>query len=147
MSFRGRGGFTLVELMAAIVIIALAAGVILPGIAAADDAARCKATVAKLRDLDRTARLLARSEGRVAVGLDHTTQTFVLTAIDASEPFAVVATPTGTSVALHVEGDHQFILFNRAGRSPDYAIEVTRGAHVITYAVAGATGHINEVEQ
>jgi len=132
--------------MAVIVIMALAAGFILPGVAAADDASRCTLLAAKLRDLDRKARLLARSEGRVECTLNQETHTFLLTAENADERIAAVSAQPGTAIVLRIDGGGRSITFDRDGRSLNYEIEVACGAHAVAYRITGATGHITAVQ-
>lgn len=137
-------GYTLIELMAVVVIMALAAGFLLPNVAATSDAARCRAIAAQLQDLDRKARLLARSEGRVEFKFDPQAQMFVLTATDSNQQLAALAIERGTIIVLTTEHAAASVLFDRAGRSEDYAMVIQRESNRSAFYVAGATGLMRE---
>lgn len=143
LSFRGRG-YTVLELLAVIVIMALAAGFMLPSLASADDSAQCKAIAAKLRDLDHKARLLARSEGRVDLMFDDDRRAFILREHDSSQQLMSVAVERDATLELTTDSTDQIVVFDRTGRSADYAFAVTSGAHRAAFRVTGATGLLTE---
>jgi len=149
-NFRGRGrgrGYTLLELLAVIVIMALAAGFILPGVAAADEASRCRSMAAALRELDQKARLLARSEGSLTCTVDDETHSFVLSGSFSHERIAIVSPGPGMSAVLRVEQELHTVHYDRTGKSPNFEIDVTFGSHSCAFRVTGATGDVREVKR
>jgi type II secretory pathway pseudopilin PulG len=152
---------TLIELLAVIVIVATATGVLATGFGARNGDARLRETAASLRDLDARARLLAQTllrkdaaaPGPASGGPHAVTLTL---AADGRELWVVasggmrlasVEIPKGIEARLTLarDGQQASIGFDRLGRSPDYECELRGERRALRLRVAGLTGLIREV--
>jgi prepilin-type N-terminal cleavage/methylation domain-containing protein len=140
-----RQAFTLIEMLAVIVIIAMVATAVTVSLAAADDQAAFLNGAAQCRDLDAKARQCAQTQGSAAlirVGDDHNTIALEV----GQERLAVAKMPSSMSVHLERDRPVTMISFDRAGRSPDYKITICRDDRSRSrgWKVCGLTGFLIE---
>ncbi len=139
-----RPTFTLIELLAVIVIVSLVAGIATVGLASASESAQLHATAAECRDLDGRARLFSRSLGQVVMSLNSERNSVMLHVTDSKELLSEVTLPDGASGQIHVGTPNKTIAFDRLGRSVDYEVQLQAGEHLIRWRVYGLTGLIGE---
>lgn len=142
-----QSAFTLIEVLAVIVIISLVVGVATVGLAAASDSARLRAAAAHWRDLDARARLFGRSLGPVVMSVGDQGNAVTLHSVESNERLTAVVLPDGVWGRLRVDPRTQSIVFDRLGRSVDYDVEVRTAQRVIQWRVFGLTGLITELKR
>ena len=142
-----RPAFTLIELLAVIVIVSLVAGIATVGLASASESAQLHAAAAEWRDLDGRARLFGRSLGPVAMSLNSERSAVMLHVTDSKELLSEVTLPDGTSGQIQTRTPNKTIAFDRLGRSVDYDVELRTGERVIQWRVYGLTGLIGETRR
>ena len=134
-------GFTLIESLAVVVLLALVVGVVAASLApAADRAAMDRATSAVL-DADARARAIARrgepvelrvADGLVEVRLAQHAPALVTRQLPAATTVELTSTVSGTGLGV--------IRFDARGRSEDYIFTVHSGERSTRTLVAGLTG-------
>ena len=142
-----RSAFTLIEVLAVIVIVSMVAGIATVGLAAASDSAQLRAAAAQWRDLDARARLFSRSLGPVVMSVDDQSNAVTLHSVGSIERLTAVVLPDGVWGRLRVDPPAQSIVFDRLGRSVDYDVEVRTAQRVIRWRVFGLTGLITELKR
>ena len=140
----GGGGFTLVELLAVIVIITLTTGIVTVGLASANTSAQLRGAVAQWRTLDARARTLSRALGPVTMRYDEQPQLLQLSRVESDELLAKIQLPKKVHADLVTEHPTDTIVFDRLGRSLDYDVTATIESHSIAWHVCGLTGYITE---
>ena len=140
----GRSAFTLIEVLAVIVIVSMVAGLATFGLAAASDSARLRAAAAQWRDLDARARLFSRSLGPVVMSFEDPSNAVTLYSVESNERLTAVVLPDGVWGRLRVDPPTESIVFDRLGRSVDYDVEVRTAQRLIQWRVFGLTGLITE---
>ena len=140
----GGGGFTLIELLAVIVIVSMIAGVTTISLASASDSAQLNATIARWRDLDARARLFARSLGPVTMRLDRESRSLRLYYDGLAELLSHLTLPRGTNAQIVAQRPTDVVNFDRLGRSADYEVEVSISERTVHWHVCGLTGWITE---
>ena len=143
---RRPAAFTLIELLAVIVIVSLVAGVATMGLAATSDAARLHAAAAQWRDLDAKARLFSRSLGPVEISLGDDGEEIQLHRLQSEELLSKLSLPPGMTGRIHAPGAPPSIVVDRLGRSIDYEVELRSQERVVAWQVCGLTGLITEAE-
>ena len=141
-----RSAFTLIEVLAVIVIVSMVAGVATVGLAATNDSARLRGAAAQWRDLDARARLLGRSLRPVVMSVGDQGNAVTLHSVESNELLTAVVLPDGVWGRLRVDPRTQSIVFDRLGRSVDYDVEVRTDQQVIHWRVWGLTGLITELK-
>lgn len=154
---KGRRSFTLIELLAVIVLLSLAAGIGAGHLSNATESANQRAVLASVLDLDARARLLARRSGPVCLVLTEEldTQTAMLTGgaetdfpgwRDDQAPIArVTISPPLQLELLHESGQVlENIDFDALGRSIDYRIVLSSPTGQSEHRVLGLTGRVVE---
>lgn len=140
-------GFTLIESLAVVALLALAVGTVVLGVAPSVEAARLRDARSAVLDADARARVLAQ-HGRVVL---LTADSDAVWARDAADPWetplvrrplpegvslSIRRTPAGEPLkTLHIDAD---------GRSDDYLLTVIAGDRVSQTVVAGLTGYAFE---
>ncbi len=142
-----RRAFTLIELLAVIVIVSLVAGIATVGLASASESAQLHAAAAEWRDLDGRARLFGRSLGPVVMSLNSKRDAVMLHVTDSKELLSEVTLPDGASGQIQTRTPSKMIAFDRLGRSVDYDVELRTGEHLIRWRVYGLTGLIGETRR
>ena len=140
-------GFTLLEVLAVIVLVSLVLGVTLPGLGASSALAHQRRAVAEVRDFDARARLHARAGGPVVLALEEEGRVLSLRRWPRGELLARTAWGGDVAVELRDEADDDEVYFDRAGRSADYDVVVRSDERVARWQVAGWTGWIVEAGQ
>ncbi len=144
-------GFTLIEMLAVVTILAIATGVLAMGVGSRSADARLRETMAAWQDLDARARLFARS---VRAGEESGARQVTLTvSADANEATLVdlvtgdrlsrFSLPNGVLARIDVE-PRGVVRYDRLGRCADYTVELTGEARSIRFTVEGLTGRITE---
>lgn len=131
-------GFTLLELLAAVVLLAAAIGVVASAGLAPVRAVRGQALVASLQDLDARARLAARANGFAQI--EREPGALVLRAGGGRERIASVAIPESVKITFGGPGAERVIPFDGSGRSASYRIEIEEGTDRRRIMVHGLTG-------
>jgi prepilin-type N-terminal cleavage/methylation domain-containing protein len=134
------GGFTLLEVLAVVVILAMATGVLATHFAVPTERAKQEATIAAVLDLDARARLLGKSAGGAALGLDE--ERVVLAA--RGQLVAEVTLDPNLELRLRSKSGNAKIVFDGAGRTESYRIEWTDGGIVRSIRICGDTGWHDE---
>jgi len=135
-------GFTLLELLAVVVLMTLTFSVTGVRLAATSTRAKLQTTASRLRDLDAHTRLLARSGEPAALRQDATRHYVNVRAIRANELLATVALPAEVMVQVRTSSGDETITFDRQGHSKDYRVTVQAGETVLRWQVYGLTGYI-----
>jgi prepilin-type N-terminal cleavage/methylation domain-containing protein len=140
-----RGGFTLFEMLAVIVIMSLVAAALTVSLAAADDQAASLNAMSQCRDLDARARQAALTQGEPAVIRLVDEQGALILEVGAAR-LAHAEMPPGVKVHLQRDRAVGEIVFDRAGRSPDYRVTLQQDdrLRVRGWRVCGLTGFIIE---
>ncbi len=135
-------GFTLLELLAVVVLLSLTFTVTGVRLAATSTRAKLQATASRLRDLDAHTRLLARSGEPASLRLDGTQRHVNVQGIRSTELLATVTLPAEVTVQVRASSGDETITFDRLGRSKDYRVTVQAGETVLRWHVYGLTGYI-----
>ncbi len=140
----GGGGFTLVELLAVIVIVTLTTGIVTVGLASANNSAQLHGAVAQWRTLDARARTLSRALGSVTMGYEEEPQWLQLSRVESDELLANIQLPKKVYADLVTGHPTNTIVFDRLGRSLDYDVTLALENRVVAWHVCGLTGYITE---
>ena len=140
----GDGGFTLVELLAVIVIVTLTTSIVTVGLASANTSAQLRRAVAQWRTLDARARTLSRALGPVTMRYEEQPQLLQLSRVESAELLATIQLPKRVHADLVAEHPTDTVVFDRLGRSPDYDVTVTLENRLVAWHVCGLTGYITE---
>jgi len=137
---QSRTGFTLLELTAVVVLIAMVAAAVVPGLARGSIESARRQLVAGLIDLDARARLNASRNDACFLSVDEDTNQIVLMIVEGSETFTLdrVEIPEGVSVGLVSDGAE--ISFDQAGHAETYGYEISIDAHITRIRFNGLTG-------
>ena len=137
-----RCGFTLLELMAVIVILSIATGITLAHVSSMTESAQIKACVAALWDLDARARLLSRSAPPTPPTLKLTSNGDGLQLIESeSGEFLTPPHIKNATISLLVDSKAVWgIQFDAMGHSVDYTIHLERNGQIIELHFCGLTG-------
>jgi hypothetical protein len=147
---------TLIEVLAVVCIIALAASVTMVGLIGASDEARLWAALDECRRLDARARLLACMEGPMLIVAENDPEGLNVARIGAEgQPLMRAAAPAGWSWHLRDPSgiERAAVSIDARGRSDDYVIQLLRPAAADARAVerrlrvAGLTGWIQEADE
>ncbi len=137
-----RRAFTLIELLAVIVLIAMGAAVLGAGLARSSDASELRRAEGTIRDFDRRARLAATREHDVRLtieaGEDQTTLRLI--AADSSQ-LASADLRSRLSISID-DAPTDTVRYRSTGRSPDYRVTIENTARTAAFDVAGLTGWI-----
>jgi competence protein ComGC len=145
-AFRGRGrALTLIELLAMIVIISMAAGVVMVNLSSMSDSAAFRAGAAAVRDLDARGRLSGRTGAPAALMATMEHDGLILRSQAPGEAIGHASMPSGMTVHLRtVDSGDMSIRFDAFGRSADYDIILRRGERLVIWRIAGLTGCVVE---
>ncbi|MDQ7014618.1 MAG: prepilin-type N-terminal cleavage/methylation domain-containing protein [Planctomycetota bacterium] len=134
-------GFTLIESLAVVVLLALVVGVVAASLAPAADRAAMDRAASAVLDADARARAIARrgepvelrvADGSVWVRLAQHAPALVTRQLPAATTIELTSTVSGTPLGV--------IRFDARGRSPDYIFTVHSGERSTRTLVAGLTG-------
>lgn len=135
-------GLTLLETLAAVALLALAASALAVSLGGATDAERLAALRAELLDLDARARLLARSAGGAVLSLEDDGARLRVAAPAVAEPALRRALPRPWTLRLERRAGEAegAVAYDARGRCPDYAFIIATPAGEHRIPVAGLTG-------
>jgi len=136
---RSRAGFTLLEMLAVVAILGLAAAVLAPSLAGSTQSGTGRAARAALLELDARARIHSRTHGPVELvaGAGRVT----LNDLRTGREVAALDLDAGVQVNFELEGDSRHLVFDNRGCSPDYAIHLRAGdLEEESWRVLGLTG-------
>lgn len=139
---RTNPGYLLVELLGAIILIAIAAAVIVPGVVIRSEPSAVNRACAQIADLDRRARIASIADGPVVMALDA--EANVLSLTNAHE--RITAAPIERSVFILDRDDRpiQRVEFDRLGRSADYTVQIRSDSdRTSVLHIDGFTGHMH----
>ena len=133
-------GFTLIEVLAVIVILSIVAGVATVGLVSATDSARLAGAISQWRDLDARARLFSRTTGPVVMDLnrDHTIVRLVV--VESGERLSRIELPPDVTGHFRTDRPTDAIVFDRTGGSVDYEVQMHTDDGVVRWHVYGLTG-------
>lgn len=133
-----RRAFTLIEVIAVVVVLSLGAGVLAVSAAQSASDATDRAAIAAWLQLDTTARAAARRQGPAVLAVSDGGHAFELRRADGSQVSAHLA---GLWARIDPAGA---ITIDARGRSRDYAVTFYEpsGRMIATYDVLGATGQV-----
>ncbi len=136
--------FTLLEVLAVVVILSLTMALVAVGVASADEAASIRAFTSAAVDLDRRARLWAPAGSAMELHL----QTNCLRLVNRStgEQVSALHIPGRVSVQLLTMDDEPLdtIVFDRSGCTQDYRLLAAKGERSHAMSIAGLTGWVQE---
>ena len=141
MRFRG---FTLIEVLAVIVILSIVAGVATVGLASATDSARLAGAISQWRDLDARARLFSRTTGPVVMNLNRDHTMVRLFVVESGELLSQVVLPPEVTGHFRTDQPTDAIVIDRTGGSPDYEVQVKTVDSIVRWYVYGLTGLVKE---
>jgi type II secretory pathway pseudopilin PulG len=132
---------TLIEVLAVITILALAAGVLGGGVLEGSRGHRLRQAEGSVREIDDLARLLARRGQPTIISIAERGTAIVARKLESRHQMARRELPEGVTARL--EADHDgYVLVSGGGASRDYAVHLSLGDRQSRIAVAGATGWI-----
>ncbi len=142
-------GFTLLEVLAVVALLSIAASICLASLGSAHESAAARALAASIRELDARGRLAARTLGAVDLVADRETSTVstrlsatgeVLSSVDVGKERSVRLSDARANEILAVRLD-------RSGRSIDYSAQVVSSGGTTTLRFSGLTGLVEEVRR
>jgi len=143
-----RHGFMLVEILAAILLSALVAGLLTVNLSSMSELASRRSLVAELQGLDARARLWARSAGPLLLTTRDEGRVLCCSEVRSGEVRSRVEVPEEASVSVKSHAEQDFVLFDRLGRSEDYELELAwtgkEEEEKQGWKVSGATGWFRE---
>lgn len=140
-----QSGFTLLELTAVVVLLALVTAAVVPGLARRSDSAARAGLIAGLIDLDARARLNAPRNDVCFLTIDEQENQITLTVFQETEAVVLgrVEIPNGVLVRFHEA--EPAISFDRSGYTGAYGYEIHAGTQTLTIWFNGLTGwHVIE---
>lgn len=140
--------FTLMELLAVIVLMSLVAGIAVSNLGGLSQTEAMLSTSALLHDLDAKARAYARTDRPCTMRLSSERSTVDLLLTGDQSLLSQVGVPQGIGVKFAVRGGNATdVAFDRLGCSPDYELKCVGQSHTIVWSVCGLTGWRSEVSQ
>jgi prepilin-type N-terminal cleavage/methylation domain-containing protein len=138
--------FTLIELLAVIVIVSMVASAVTVGLAATGERTRLHAAAAQWRDLDARGRLLGRSMGPVVMSVVEKGDEVRLRQLPSEDLLSKVSLPKGVTGRIQAAGASRSIVFDRLGRTIDYEVQLRSSDRVIGWHANGLTGLMTELK-
>jgi prepilin-type N-terminal cleavage/methylation domain-containing protein len=139
-------GFTLIEMLAVIVLISTIAAIGSVSLVAGGEQARLHEAIAHLKSMDATGRLLGRSGSPTVLVVNDSHAEFLLK--DSQDNVRDLATlPRGWTGVLESAEERQIkVEFDTIGRSCDYSIQLRHDTNqrVVALQVCGLTGWVTE---
>ena len=142
-----RRGFTLLEVLAVVILFSLVASVLTVHLAAASESATFRAAASRLRDMDARARLFARTSGPLVLSLQDQGRSLLLSQVDTGASLLRVDLGEGAAVEIETDPPRRWILFDRSGRSVDYELALASGEREARWQVAGTTGWMQPADE
>ncbi|MCP3905289.1 MAG: type II secretion system protein [Planctomycetes bacterium] len=144
-------GFTIIEMLAVVTILAIATGVLAMGVGTRSADARLRETSAGWRDLDARARLFARSvrsgdqsdARQVALTVSSDASEVTLVDLVTGDRLSRFGLPDGLLARIDVE-PRGVVRYDRLGRCADYTVELTGEARSMRFTIDGMTGRVTE---
>lgn len=138
-----RRAVTLIETLAVVVILGLAASVALVSFAGVEHAGALRRATGLVRDFDARVRIVARAERAVELRVDGEGTTLV--AVDPLDPetsLLKVELPDGVTALLEWSPIDAAPMIDRRGRSADYRVVLRRADATSELLVHGLTGQV-----
>lgn len=138
-----QSAFTLIEALATVVLLGLAAAMLTPLVASGSESSIADNAIHRFLDLDVRARLLAQSgSGAVLIRSDGATWQVSTPPDDMADPFLVGRGPSRMQIAVRDEEglDIDRLTYDTAGRTKDFSVTVATDTLRRTVHVAGLTG-------
>lgn len=148
-SWRARPAFTLIELLAVLIIASIVVVMGSVSIAATSRQARLVATLASLEQMDARGRMHARCSGCIVLlAVDAPKRAVRLTAIGDIAPLwlAQLEIPSDISLTIETQGGDGRVRFDRLGATADYAVTVQDAQRACTLRFSGLTGEVRRWE-
>jgi len=142
-----RSGFTLIEVLAVVVLLGLTAVTLAPSLGPTRELFEARAIREQLRDLDARARLLARTSGPVALAVTHGGHRVLLLETPSGRTVEQVDLGRDRELRLYAPESVSSIPFTSAGCSPDYQVVLREGREKDAWKVSGESGWVIEREK
>lgn len=143
-----RDAFTLVEMLAVVVLLGLAASLGAVGLASADSHARFERAVAIALDADAQARLLARGGAPVRMVLEPDERGSDILIVKSDSRVRELSLPHGVHVAW-IDPESGALLseirYDTLGQSPEYLLRASDGDRTQVWRITGLTGWAEEL--
>ena len=136
--------FTLIEVLAVVVVLSLIAAVSVSSLGNVDTGMQVERAGARLRDLDTRARIYARRHEAVRLLLGAAGSGVAVLPLDSEETILSIEWPPELSVTLAPVRTDSEMVIDRRGCGPDYRVSVTDGRTTLSWSVLGLTGAIIE---
>lgn len=142
-----RNALTLIELLAVILLLGLVAGSAIVNLGSMDGSARMEETAHQIRQLDRAARQLARTEGAAIIARRN--KALVLQQPRTGESARQFTAADGIEIQLHGTDEQLLdaIAYDASGRSADLRIAITNGEWTRSFIIHGLTGAVEEIRE
>jgi general secretion pathway protein H len=138
----GSPGFTLIEIVVVLAILAVATALVLPSIGRGSEALRLRSETGRVAALLREARLQAVSQRRATrVTLDRSRNTFALTAGDPEHPLRELSMPAGLRVTVATGGESVGFSSRGLARETRWLVEASGGRR-LAIDVDALTGRV-----
>ena len=148
-----RRGFTLLEVIAVVVIASTASAVLLTSLVGADRHAATLGAISRWQDMDRRGRMFAQSDRRAMIlRIDHEERVLSLHPTNANDNSAALSKfdlPSRLAITF-VDGESQplpHVEIDRVGRSIDYTAIFTIESSPIHRHVCGLTGWVVQKDE
>ena len=136
--------FTLIEVLAVVVLVATAAGVLGVSLARTDAAAEGRRAEGTLKDLDRRARLAATRDGPVRLTLTRTANRTTVRLVGASTTLAEATFRASAYLSIE-DAETDAVRYSSGGRSPDFRVRIEHAERTAGFDVAGLTGWVEPI--
>ncbi len=143
----GKRGFTLIELMAVIIILSLTAALGAVRLSSVSNQTALKSAIARWRDLDAKARLHARAGTPITIVLTKNESEMTIQNTQTHEILATATWPDFLSFSLQTDSSENSIPLSRTGTSPDYALLFSTNDQTQRFHCFGLTGFITRDQE
>ena len=143
-----RSGFTLIEVLAVVVLLAVISTLSIAGLSSTSAGASLMRLKAECRNLDAHARLAAQSSGK-PMTIQHKQDANLIELLEDtdSERLSIVSWPAALTLRMEIGGvPASTVVLDRLGRSPDYSFIILRDQHESRLDIAGLTGAVSAHE-
>jgi len=138
----GSPGFTLIEIVVVLAILAVATALVLPSVGRGTEALRLRSETGRIAALLREARLQAVAQRRTTrVTLDRARNIFALTAGDPDHPLRELSMPRGIRVTVATGGESVGFSSRGLSRETRWVVEV-EGGRRLAIDVDALTGRV-----
>lgn len=139
---RGRAGFTLIEIVVVLAILAVATALVLPSVGRGTESAQLRSQAGRIAAVLREARLQAVTQRHATrVSLDRARNTVTLTAGDPDRPLRELSVPAGVRVSVATGGETLAFSSRGMTRETRWLVEAAGGRR-LAIDVDAVTGRV-----